>query len=244
MVMNPVSPNKIDNAAIYDANWNSWVDMKLYGPMSRHTRRLVFKACRGLKFSSVLDVGCGPGVFLKDFCSHYREVRKFAGIDLSSGAIDLARSRIPEGIFYQIDITKEVIPYPFDLVTMIDVAEHIQEDETAFLNIRKMCSKYLVLVTLEGRMRDFEADVGHVRNYKKGELEKKLNNSGFRVKKYINWGFPVFSPIYRNICGGLVKPHKRPLTKMSRILGNLFYYLLACNIPGKGDFVVVVAEVN
>jgi hypothetical protein len=55
----------------------------------------------------------------------------------------------------------------------------IPDDLAALQNIRKMTGKYLVVSTSQGRMRNFETVVGHVRNYARGELVKKLEMSDF-----------------------------------------------------------------
>ncbi len=34
-----------DNKAIYDSNWEDWENIKRFGPMSRHTQRLVLGLC-------------------------------------------------------------------------------------------------------------------------------------------------------------------------------------------------------
>ena len=52
-------------AAEYDVGWDTkWDDMKRYGPMSRHVRRIIKKLIRPLQFQSVMDVGCGQGSLL------------------------------------------------------------------------------------------------------------------------------------------------------------------------------------
>ena len=74
----------INNQLIYDTHWQAWEEMKRWGPMSRHARRLVRKVYRRLRFSSVLDVGCGPG-------RHLRRLREagfpVAGLDRSAALL-------------------------------------------------------------------------------------------------------------------------------------------------------------
>ena len=38
----------------YDEGWDKWDDMKQYGPMSRHTRRLIWNLIGNLQYQSVL----------------------------------------------------------------------------------------------------------------------------------------------------------------------------------------------
>ena len=49
----------------YDQIWSGgWDDMRRYGPMARHTRRLMGVMTRDLTPRSILDVGCGEGSLL------------------------------------------------------------------------------------------------------------------------------------------------------------------------------------
>jgi trans-aconitate methyltransferase len=229
-----------DNKRIYDVNWDQWESMKRFGPMSRHTQRLVLRQCRGLDFSSVLDIGCGPGIFLERL-DRTLPGKRLAGIDISSAAIGLARSRLPEGRFMEMDVTSNVPDGRWDLVTMIDVAEHIPDDSKAFSNILKLCNRYLIIVTLEGRMRDFESEIGHVRNYRRGELRSKLKNAGFSVLEYRHWGWPVYSPLYRDLSKG-IDAHKTEMTGLRRFMARIAYAALFCSLPGHGDLVIVLAS--
>ena len=228
-----------DNKAIYDSNWKEWESMKRYGPMSRHVRRLALNECRKLTFDSLLDIGCGPGVFLDFMKTRYPSI-SLAGTDISTSAISLARRSLSACEFFEIDVSRNVPPGAWDLVTMIDVAEHIEEDAAAFAKIRDICRKYLLILTLEGRMRSFEPEVGHVRNYKPGELRMKLENAGFSIVRYKRWGWPVYSPLYRDLSKS-IGAHKKPMTALRKMMSYLVYALLLCNCPGKGDLVIVLA---
>ncbi|NLD95144.1 MAG: class I SAM-dependent methyltransferase [Fibrobacter sp.] len=229
-----------DNKAIYNENWKQWEDIKRYGPMSRHTQRIVKNICSTLSFSSVLDVGCGPGVFLDILKKRFPHI-SVSGTDISSTAIELARQKFPDSSFFEIDISKETIKGEWDLVTMIDVAEHIENDESAFINIRSFCKDYLLIVTLEGMMRAFEPEVGHVRNYKKGELHEKLVRCGYTIIRSINWGWPMYSPLYRNL-SQTIDAHHKPITMLRLLMTYVVYALLSCNVPQKGDLIIVLAK--
>ncbi len=238
--MNELSPDKspVNNKAIYDENWTKWEKMKQYGPVSRHVRRLAFNCLDNYNFSSVLDVGCGTGVFLRELLSRYGHLEA-CGIDLSRQGIELARKVLPEADLFVHDIVAGPLDRQFDLVTMIDVAEHIEDDVSAFKNIRKICKEYFLVITLEGRMRSFEPEVGHVRNYQKGELDYKLNCAGFRTIRTLNWGWPIYSPLYRNHSTSC---HRQGIEAYNSILLKLAYWFLMISWPNKGDLVVMISE--
>src|SRR5262249_4651850 len=164
----------------YDQGWDTkWDDMKKYGPMSRHVRRNIKHLIRPLSFESVLDVGCGQGSFLSELCSEFPRIKPH-GTDISSSALDLAQKKVKNGRFWVLDATKEYLDEKFDVIVCSEVLEHIPEDVAALENICRMTGKYLVISTVQGRMRRFEPEeVGHVRNYASGELVRKVEQSGF-----------------------------------------------------------------
>ncbi len=85
-----------------------------------HVRELV----RGLAPSSVLDVGCGDGVLLGSLAG---EVERRVGVDLSARAIGFARAFYPEVEYLVADAA--VLTESFDLVSAIEVLEHIPDDK-------------------------------------------------------------------------------------------------------------------
>jgi len=233
------------SAAAYDQGWESgWDDMKKYGPFSRHLRRIIKQIIRPLEFESVLDVGCGQGSFLEELRAEFLGIKP-RGIDLSPSAVKLARERVPDGRFAVIDITEQALDEKCDLVVCSEVLEHIPDDITALQNLRKMTGKYLVVSTPQGRMRRFEKQVGHVRNYAPGELVKKLETSGFVILSVVEWGFPFYSPLYRNfldLTGS--KGTTGEFGPFRKLIAKLIYALFSLNSSKRGDEIFVLAEVN
>ncbi len=232
----------MDEKKIYDAHWREWEDMKIHGPMSRHVRRLVLNACSRFSFKTLLDVGCGPGIFLRQAAAKYPAC-SFFGVDISDTAIELAKKNIPAATLWAADVVSKPPEGTYDCITLVDVAEHIEEDQQAFTNLAKACSGYIVIATLEGRMREFEKNVGHVRNYKKNELCDKLKGSGFDIVLYKHWGWPIYSPLYRNLSAGIAADSK-PMTGLRKFLGYVAYWILGCGVPGIGDIIIVVGKIK
>ena len=230
----------VDNEALYNDRWNGWEEMKHTGPMSRHTRRLVLKALRPLRFDSVLDIGCGPGFLLEAIALRHPQAA-LAGMDISGTAVSLARKRLPRAGFQIGDITLRPPEGAYDLVTMVDVAEHIPDDLGAFRHARTCCAGYFLVCTLEGRMRAFESEVGHVRNYAPGELVKKMEESGFAPAFFHRWGWPFYSPLYRNL-NNTVKPHNLRPSRFTHLAGALAHAVLGLSLPLCGDLVIAVGR--
>jgi SAM-dependent methyltransferase len=229
----------------YDQGWQSkWDDMKKYGPFSRHLRRIIKRMIRPLEFESVLDVGCGQGSFLEELQVEFPGIKP-RGVDLSPSAVKLACERVPGGRFAVLDITEHALDEKCDLVVCSEVLEHIPDDLTALQNLRKMTRKYLLVSTPQGRMRTFEAQVGHVRNYAPGELVNKIKSSGFTVLSVVEWGFPFYSPLYRNfldLTGS--KGTTGEFGPFRKFIATLIYALFSLNSSKRGDEIFVLAAVK
>jgi SAM-dependent methyltransferase len=230
--------------AEYDKAWElKWDDMKKYGPFSRHLRRLIENLIRPLAFKTVLDVGCGQGSLLGELRAKFPHIQP-AGMDLSGKAIDLARRRVPKGEFFAGDLTREPLNDKFDLVICSEVLEHIPDDIRAMRNLARMTGKYLVVSAPQGCMRRFEAAVGHVRNYAYGELVGKLKQNGFRMVRVIEWGFPFYSPGYRNFLdfmGG--RGTEGEFGPGRKLISFALYHLFRLNSSKRGDEIIVLAQI-
>jgi len=231
--------------ADYDDGWEfKWDDMKTYGPFSRHLRRIIKKMIRPLDFKSVLDVGCGQGSFLKELQTEFPDIRAH-GIDISRTAVELARKRMPDGQFYVVDITETFLDDICDLVVCSEVLEHIPDDLLALQNLKKMTGKYLLVSTPQGKMRKFEKQVGHVRNYAPGELVKKIESSGFKILSVVEWGFPFYSPLYRNFLDMIgSKGTMGEFGLFRKLVAKLIYWIFLLNSSKRGDEILVLAKLN
>ncbi|MGE5215322.1 MAG: class I SAM-dependent methyltransferase [Nitrospirota bacterium] len=235
---------KMPNTA-YEEGWQfKWDDMKKYGPFSRHLRRIIKNMIRPLNFKSVLDVGCGQGSFLQELQSEFPNIKPY-GIDISSSAVQLARSRLPGGRFWVMDITDDSLDQQCDLVVCSEVLEHIPDDIGALQNLRKVTGKYLLISTPQGRMRRFETQVGHVRNYASGELVSKVEAAGFAVLSVVEWGFPFYSPLYRNLLDLIgSKGTTGEFGSFRKLIAKLIYLLFSLNSSRRGDEIFVLATVK
>src|SRR5258708_35292303 len=171
--------------------------MKIYGTYASTLSRWIHSRVAPLKFSSVLDIGCGRGHWLQDLTRRYPHLDPISGIDISPISLRTAKERVPHGTFHVLDIQTEYLRKTFDLVLCTDVIELIHDDEAALQNIRRMTAKFLLITTLQGNfLPEWEVRIGgHVRNYRRDELVTKMKRAGFDIAQCIEWGFPFYSPL-------------------------------------------------
>jgi SAM-dependent methyltransferase len=195
---------KPDNRAIHDANWQSWLDMKVHGPASRWLRSLIRSQIERIPFpetiQSVLDVGCGEGT-ITNAMAGWLPHAQVVGIDFSKTGIQCAESRYQRSNLHFIhDETSQQLTQPYDLVSAFEVLEHVENWQEFLGRIAGAAQQFVLLSFPTGRMRHFERSFGHHRNFARNEVEKFMSDKGFAVRVVCYAGFPFFSPLYRDFC--------------------------------------------
>jgi SAM-dependent methyltransferase len=229
----------------YNTIWSGgWNDMRLHGPMSRHTRRLMRGLTQDLRPRSILDVGCGEGSLLKTLADAHPDVA-VAGVEIAENALRLARRTLPSAEFKVMDIAAAHWERKFDLVVCADVIEHIADDETALQHMTAMTNSggHIIVATLQGRMRRFETGIGHLRNYAPGELQAKITAAGLKVDRVIQWGFPFYSPLYRNFLE--VLDNRGTMGRFGparKLISQVLYSVFLLNSARRGDYIFVRAR--
>jgi SAM-dependent methyltransferase len=225
------------NPDFYDEAWHRWDDMKVYGSTARHTRRFIFSLMKGLSFNSVLDAGCGTGVLLQQILAEYPKVH-LTGSEFSPQGLEFAQKRLPNADFHVLDLSRETLERKFDLVTCIDVLEHIPDDRAALKNLLAMTAGYLILSLPLGPLYKFKAEVdrmGHVHGYSRAELEGKIREAGFEIIKVIQWGFPFYN-IHRRIANSMpAETSSGAFSARKKLVSDLLYALFYLNLPFGGE---------
>jgi trans-aconitate methyltransferase len=230
----------------YETIWTHvWGDMQRYGPVHRHHRRIFGEMIRSIPrddVRTVADIGCGEGSNLLYLKNQFPNAQLF-GFDVSINAIRKAISLVNAN-FAVLDIERDAPSQTFDFVISSDVIEHIEDDMAAIEHIYRITNKYALIATVQGRMRSFEKSIGHIRSYDYGEFARKLETVGFKVERVVEWGFPLFSPIYRDLFDVMTVENashgKYGLLK--RTLCNLLYLLFSLNRHDRGDVIFVLVR--
>jgi SAM-dependent methyltransferase len=230
--------------AVYDALWDQkWGDLQKFGPTSRHQRRIIAALLDPLQMESVLDVGCGEGSLLAFISSRYH-CSRLAGLDLAESAIEQARRNCPTASYFVGAVSALPQEQPFDLVTCIDVLEHVEDDVGLIRDLVDISRRFVLCGTVQGAMRPGELEIGHVRNYHRGELQEKMVRAGLTPVRTVEWGFPFYSPLFRSMVAG---SRSEPLSygrygMGRRLLCQALYDLFLLNSWRRGDKVFVLAE--
>jgi len=220
----------------YDEGWGSgWDDMKIYGPTARHTRRFIFQLLTGIQFNSVLDAGCGTGILLQHILEKYPHVQ-LTGSEYSPNGLEFARKRLPQAEFRVLDLSKDVLDNKFDLITCIDVLEHIPDDRAALKNLLAMCGGHAILSVPLGALIKVEAErMGHVQGDSCMEFEDKIRAAGFEIVKSIQWGFPFYN-LHRRFANRLpAETSGGTFNARKKLISNLIYAIFFLNLPFGGE---------
>src|SRR5215217_2368713 len=173
---------------VEDTHW--W-----YVGRRRIIQSLVEKISTKLKTQRILDVGCGTGANLKMLAAY----GKAEGVDISPQAVDFCHER-------GLDSVKlgaiEQLPYEsdsFELVTALDVIEHLDDDISGLREMRRVLrrdGRLLVFVPAFMFLWGVQDDVSnHRRRYTLPSLLKAIEEAGFSVEwsSYANISF--FLPV-------------------------------------------------
>ena len=227
----------------YDTVWRDvYGDIQELGPVHRHMRRLTAGLLAELDYRDALEVGCGAGHNLALLAGH-RPLANVAGADVSQEALRRARQR-SDGDLFELDIETAALEGTWDLVFSSLVLEHLRDDVGALRHMCAMSARHLLLTTIAGpfdRYGPWERQVGHVRNYRPGELEGKLEQAGATVQRAIYWGFPFYSPISR-----LAQNRWRAepsFSRSTRLVAQMLHAVYRMNSSRRGDLLIVHATV-
>lgn len=177
--------------------------MKRYGPASRWLRFLIFDILKNIDLEkstkSILDLGCGEGTTTFYIAKKFPTIQ-VVGSDPSKSGIEFAKKYYKlENLSFFNDLSSSLLLNNYDLISAFEVLEHVDDWQSLLTRMTKASNKYLLLSFPTGKMRPYEKNVGHFRNFKKNEIENFLYEHSFKPLKKIYAGFPFFSPIYREI---------------------------------------------
>jgi len=149
----------------------------------------------GILRPHILDIGCGTGGNL-EMLSEFGEAE---GVDVSTEALDFCRAR---GLKRVKQGAAENLPYEnesFDLVTGLDVVEHLDDDVAGLREMRRVLrpgGRALLFVPAFMFLWGVQDDVSHHRRrYTLTELNQKLQEADLVVERASYANISFFAPI-------------------------------------------------
>ncbi len=202
----------------------------------------------GKQIKTVADVGCGVGhktLTLKE----QLPTATVTGFDFSKSAIKAAKKAYgPLGVKYACeDITEKNYKNRYDLIAAFDVLEHIDDWESMVDKLINVNNRYLLFSFPVGRMRPYEVNIGHYRNFQRNQMEDFLKTRGYKTIHTYYAGFPFFSPILRDLTQLFSKNYSETISsKMtfpSRIIHEIWYVLFRyLSLKHRGDVFIGLFE--
>jgi glycosyltransferase involved in cell wall biosynthesis len=130
----------------------------------------------------VLEVGAGHGTFSPLLAERATEL---VITDPSERAAEILRSRFGDRddvVVATEDLERAVARGPFDSIVLINVLEHIHDDEKALVQLREALAPggtlCVYVPAFEVLYSDFDRQIGHYRRYTTATLERRLRDAG------------------------------------------------------------------
>jgi SAM-dependent methyltransferase len=201
----------------------------------------------------ILDIGCGSGLMLNSLES----VGQTFGMDMSDDAINFSKEifsgKVEKGFL------PDQIPYEenfFNLITALDVIEHIDDDVGSLKAMRAHLSpEGKAVITVPAYMflwSKFDEINEHKRRYRLSELNAKLVKVGFTVEKISYYSTLLFPVVFvvrmlnnllnRDGTSDVEMPNAFLNAILKKIFGLEKYLLKFVNLPFGVSIIAVVKK--
>ena len=153
----------------------------------------IYKQVSEITSGWIADIGCGLG-----FGSNLllKNAKLVCGYDIEY--LDFAKWCFPSVKFLTHDITTNPLPYVYDYILMIDVIEHIEQDELAIRNVaQSLKDRGSLIISTPNKASRYRKSDNHIREYTPNEL-KELLQSQFSNVRLMSYGWINIETGYEN----------------------------------------------
>ena len=238
--------DKEDFAKLVDIESNSF----WFSTRNRLILQLIKKYCP--RFNFFLEVGSGTGYVLNGIMGQY-PTATYTALEIYAEAIPCIFRRIGKQIdMCQLDARHLVFKDEFDLIGSFDVLEHIDEDISVIEGIyRGLKNNGMAIIAVPQHpflWSETDDMAYHKRRYRRGELEAKLKQAGFKIIFSTSYLMTLSPLIFlsrflkvkaqsQHAPGAVVDKFLKTMLAMER-----FFISLGCNLPFGGSRFVVVQK--
>jgi SAM-dependent methyltransferase len=217
-------------------------------PAQAYRRKLVFGLLdlAGAKQPvRVLELGSGQGDFLRDLSAAHPQI-EIAGLELSATGVEIAARKVPNGRFFQCDMSRPITLPPglagwATHAVCSEVLEHVDDPAVVLRNVRPLFAPgcRLVITVPGGPMSAFDHHIGHRRHFTTALLRQVVEEAGLTPDIVRGEGFPFFN-LYRlfvvargkALIADVDQAEGRPLPLAARVAMRGFDRLFRWNPPG------------
>ncbi|MFH1428269.1 MAG: class I SAM-dependent methyltransferase [Candidatus Margulisiibacteriota bacterium] len=167
---------------------------------NNNLRKTVLKEIK--RKGAVLDIGCGTGHFTLNMLEDGMDV---TAIDTLQEMVDFTTlttkkygSKVKTARMDAEDLSREFKPLTFDNILLIDVLEHIKDDEQLLQDLHSLLREngelIIVVPAYQWCYGVRDKEIGHFRRYDKKDIVSKLIKNGFVIKKARYWNLISLLP--------------------------------------------------
>jgi SAM-dependent methyltransferase len=142
----------------------------------------------------ILDIGCGAG----NMIHHLARYGRVRGVEVDPRPVKMAQSR---GYDVRLGDATRAIPFPdasFDLVTALDVIEHVDADENILRESHRVLRRgghILITTPAFQQLWSYNDELNaHKRRYTAAQLRGRMERAGFQVRR-ISYNFFLVFPL-------------------------------------------------
>jgi trans-aconitate methyltransferase len=144
----------------------------------------------------ILEIGCSSGFLIKDLVKAFPQA-VVVGADVVKEPLHKLARELPGVPLIRFDLLQCPLPEEsVDIMVMLNVLEHIEDDVLALQNAFKLLKPggSLVIEVPAGKYLydSYDAQLHHFRRYSAAELRSKLTHAGFTVSRKSHLGFLLF----------------------------------------------------
>jgi 2-polyprenyl-3-methyl-5-hydroxy-6-metoxy-1,4-benzoquinol methylase len=239
-----------NDQAQYDKWWTDFISANVDDPGTALRADLVIKQIKTSRVTNVLDAGCGSAELIRKILNKTENVA-VSGLDVSQKIIEMNKKRYGNANFFCLNLNDEnpAIPRTFDMVVCCEVIEHLRNWQNAVTTLSKLVAKdgYIIVTTQSGKIYRHHKTLGHLKHFRKEEIEKELTNNGMCIMESHYSGFPFMNLknilahiFYKKIEKNLLKSEKQ--SGLNKVAFKIFGFLYAISSKKHGPQIFILAR--